>query len=266
MSADFIDIARQLAQEAGRCVMELRKSELVKQRKADQSLVTNADHAADRIIREGLRNNFPKHAILTEESGLDGEINSEYLWVVDPLDGTRAYAKGIAGFSVMIGLLRKGEPFAGVVYDPWEGHLYEAIRGLGTYHTVNDKREQVTVSKRKEWEQMPLVTSTGFPEAMQKSVQEKVVCPWLTAINSVGIKVGLLVRQEADIYLNHHHVNYWDTAAPQIILEEAGGVFSQSDGQPLLYDLTGGYQHKHPTLATNGRRHSEFVRIIQGIL
>ena len=266
MASDFVEVARELAVEAGRRIMELRQRDVVKERKADKSIVTNADHAADLIIREGLRSHFPQHAILTEESGVDGNLEAEYVWVVDPLDGTKAFAKNTPGFSVMIGLLRKGEPFAGVVMDPWEGHVYDAIRGLGTFHTFNGKREQVHVSKRKEWNEMPIVTSTGFPAPYEKALKEKQPNPWLPPINSVGIKVGLLVRQQADLYVNHHHVHYWDTVAPQIILEEAGGVFTFSDGRPLVYDLKGTLQHQDPTVATNGRRHSEFVRIIQEIL
>jgi myo-inositol-1(or 4)-monophosphatase len=66
---------------------------LVKQRKADRSLVTNADHTADEIIRAGLKKHFPNHSILTEESGLEGDFNAEFVWVVDPLDGTKAYVE-----------------------------------------------------------------------------------------------------------------------------------------------------------------------------
>src|SRR6266581_1363688 len=103
MSAEFVDVARELAMAAGRRLMELRLTVLVKERKEDRSVVTNADREADRIIIEGLRRHFPQHAILTEESGIDGDPDSEFVWVVDPLDGTRAYVKGTHGFSVQIG-------------------------------------------------------------------------------------------------------------------------------------------------------------------
>src|SRR5258706_15331815 len=110
MSSEFVAVARELAVQAGRRIMDLRQTTLVKERKADHSLVTNADHAADDIIRSGLRRHFPTHTVLTEESGSEGGLDAEFVWVVDPLDGTRAYARGTAGFSVMIGLLRRGQP------------------------------------------------------------------------------------------------------------------------------------------------------------
>jgi 3'(2'),5'-bisphosphate nucleotidase len=265
MTSDFVEVARPLAIEAGRRIMEINQSPLERTRKADKSLVTNADHAADQIIRDGLKKHFPSHAVLTEESGLHGDPNAEYVWVVDPLDGTRAFARGIAGFSVMIGLLRRGKPVAGVVMDPWEGHVYDAEEGHGAFHMLNGQRTTIRVSDRQDWKTMPLVTSTGFPDAITAKVKEKLPCPWLPAINSVGIKVGLLVRQVADIYLNHHTVHYWDTVAPQIILEEAGGVFTLSDGKPLTYNLSSNLRHPTPTLSSNGRKHGELVEMLSHV-
>ena len=266
MASDLIETARRLALEAGRRLMELRRTELIKERKADHSLVTNADREADRIIRSGLRAQFPGHAVLTEESGLEGDPRAEFLWVVDPLDGTKAYARGMPGFSVMIGLLRQGKPYAGVVMDPCENRLYEALLGAGAYHTLEGKRERVQVSQRREWPEMPLVTSTDFPGPLAAGIKAQVPCPWLPAINSVGIKVGLLVRQVADLYVNHHAVHYWDTVAPQIILEEAGGVITFTDGEPLHYELSGGFRHAAPTVASNGQRHRDFIAKVSGLV
>jgi 3'(2'), 5'-bisphosphate nucleotidase len=266
MSHEFLEVARDLAVQAGRRIMDLRKTALVKKRKADHSLVTNADHDADKIIRDGLHKHFPKHSILTEESGLQGSPTTEYVWVVDPLDGTRAYAKGTAGFSVMIGLLRMGKPFAGVVVDPYEGHIYEAMKTQGTFHTFNDQRVQVKVSQRRNWNQMPIVTSTDFPERFKNALMGHMFCPWVEPINSVGIKVGLVVRQVADLYVNHHAVHYWDTVAPQVILEEAGGTMTFTNGFPLVYNLRGQYHHTAPTVCSNNQRHKEFLSIIQTIL
>jgi 3'(2'), 5'-bisphosphate nucleotidase len=113
---------------------------------------------------------------------------------------------------------------------------------------------------------MPLIVSTDFPEKLLVQVREALNGPILPPINSVGIKVGLLVRQLGDIYVNHHSVHYWDTCAPQIILEEAGGAFTQLDGAPLDYSLTdASYRHAARTLASNGTRHSELVQRLEKI-
>jgi 3'(2'), 5'-bisphosphate nucleotidase len=266
MSLDLLPVARALAADAARRLMELRLTPLDKQRKADSSLVTNADHEADAIIRTGLRSHFPDHAILTEESTLHGDIAAEFVWVVDPLDGTRAYVRGTSGFSVMIGLLKNGKPYLGVVMDPWEGRLFEAVRGEGAFEMKGDKRIPLHVSARKKWEDMPLITSTGFPDPLAKQIRDILPCPWIQPTNSVGIKVGILVRKEADLYVNHHAVHYWDTVAPQILLEEAGGAFTMADGHPLRYDLRGDRRHAGPTLASNGQRHAEFVQKLSPLL
>jgi len=226
--------------------------------------VTNADHESDRILREGLRKAFPEHAILTEESGLDGSAAAEYLWVVDPLDGTTAYAAGNPGYSVMVGLLKHGKPFVGLVVDPVEGHIYEAARGDGSFHTLGNVRRRVHVSRRNELATMPVITSTGFPHGLEEALRRDLCGPWVPALSSVGIKVGCLVRELADIYINHRRVHYWDTCAPQIILEEAGGVITFWDGTPVNYALRKeSYQHTGRTLASNGLRHEDVLAILR---
>lgn len=266
----FLSAAKQLATDAGAIIKSYLKQDLKEQFKDDHSPVTEADLASDQLIREGLHQAFPEHGILTEETGMMSRNNSEYLWVVDPLDGTKAFAKGIPGFCVMIGLLKKGVPELGVVMDPLEDRLYEAVRGQGAWQSFQGKRERLYVSKRKDFHEMPLLVSTGFPPPELKQARDKLGCPVLKPINSVGIKVGLLVRQVGDIYLNHHGVHYWDTCAPQIILEEAGGTMTLLNGTSLKYELETPDQrkfaHPMPTLATNGTRHRDLIEYCQKYL
>lgn len=260
---DFLPTARRLALEAGACIMELLKETLIHHRKADKSLVTNADFASDKIIKEGLLSAFPDHAVLTEESGFSGKSDSPYVWVIDPLDGTKAYAKNQPGFSVMIGLLHEAKPVLGVVFDPKEGHLYEAVKGQGAFYEFQGgKRERVRVSSRTVWGEMPFLTSPGFPQGMLEYFQHTLQVPLVPPINSVGVKVGLMVRQVADLYYSHHPIHYWDSVAPQVILEESGGVFTLINGQPLSYDLSSHYRHSLSPFASNGTRHQEFLEML----
>lgn len=261
----LLEAARGLALEAGRRVMELLRSPLETVRKADQSIVTNADHEANTIICGGLRRLFPDHGILSEETGLEGPANPEYLWVVDPLDGTRAFAKGIAGFSVMVGLLREGKPEAGVVYDPRAQALFEAERRQGAYLVAPGRRVSLRVSKRQDWLAMPVITSKGFPSDLQRSLEQKCGLCFLDPINSVGVKVGYLIRHLADLYLNHHPVHLWDTCAPLAILEEAGGRMTHWDGGPLVYEINGTFAHPQGTVATNGLRHDDLIKTLAGL-
>jgi len=262
---EYLEVARRLAEEAAQEILSLHDQDSVQSRKEDHSPVTQADLRSDEIIRGGLARAFPEHAILTEENGLSGNRNSDWVWMIDPLDGTKAYAKKIPGFCVMVGLAHRGQPVLGVVVDPLEGLTYEAVTGQGAFLRKGEQRHKLSVSPRKEFSEMPLVVSTGFPEGPLKKIQARLQVPSLPPINSVGIKVGLLVRQVGDIYLNHHGVHYWDTCAPQIILEEAGGMFTKLNGQPLAYDLQAPFNHDARTLASNGDRHEELVKILKDI-
>jgi len=257
--------ARKFAIGAGQIIQSYRDKPIKKKRKEDRSPVTEADLRADQLIREGLADAFPAHAILTEEHGLSGNAESEYLWMVDPLDGTKAFAKKLPGYCVMIGLAINGRPHLGVVLDPLEERIYEAIRGQGTFHTWQGKKEQVRVSDRRDYFEMPLLISTGFPHKELEIALQRLGSPLVDPINSVGIKVGLMVRQIGDIYLNHHGVHYWDTCAPQIILEEAGGTFTKLDGSPFVYELDGKFSHSSPTLATNSLRHGDLIKLLREV-
>ncbi len=259
---DFLPPARDLALRAGRVVMELLKSPLVEARKADHSLVTNADHAANDLICRGIREAFPDHGILSEETGWDGPRDASFVWLVDPLDGTRAYARGKPGFCVMLGLLMENRPVLGIVYDPTEDRLYEAAKGAGAFQTRGGVREKLRVSGRTTLSEMPVVTSAGFPERLMTVLKSELPGPWLAPINSVGVKVGLLARGEGDIYINQHAVHLWDSAGPQAILEEAGGRMTLWNGSPLEHDPTGRLVHPGPLLATNGPRHQDVIAIL----
>ncbi len=265
MTETMLEVACQLAEKAAQEVLKLLHQPLHQERKKDKSLVTEADLRADEILREGLAKAFPDHAVLTEETGLAGAKDAEYVWLIDPIDGTKAFAKGIPGFSVMVGLLKEGRPYLGVVVDPLEGHVYEAVRGQGAFHTLKNAKRRLTVSDRSDWAALRVVVSTGFPDKTRKVLEKTLTGPWLPPINSVGIKAGLVVRQEADVYISHHPVHFWDTCAPQVIVEEAGGVFSKTDGTPLVYDLDSDFAHRGLTLASNGRRHADLVSFLKEI-
>jgi fructose-1,6-bisphosphatase/inositol monophosphatase family enzyme len=111
-SQHFLKIATELALNAAEQVLRLLPTREIHSRKSDDSVVTKADLISEKIILEGLRTSFPDHGILSEEAGISGNIHSQYLWMVDPLDGSKAFAKGIPGFCVMIGPSKRGAPFS----------------------------------------------------------------------------------------------------------------------------------------------------------
>ncbi len=261
-SAQFLNVATELAKQASQEILALVKNPSIQRKKADNTLVTTADLRANDLIVNGLARHFPDHAILSEETGLSGNPSPEWTWIVDPLDGTKAYAKGIPGFCVMIGLLKEGLPYLGVVVDPLEGHVYQAIRGQGAFHSLHGKKQKLQVSQRNQFSEMPLILSIDFPKEMLGKIRLELTGPLLAPINSVGIKVGLLVREKGDIYVNHHPSSYWDTCAPQVICEEAGGIFTLWNGKELNYEMKAPYCFSEASLASNGILHSQISEIL----
>jgi|GEM_PF-272539 len=263
----LLSVARSLAYEAGREIMGLMRYPVVASQKSDHSLVTNADDASNTILLKGLRREFPHHGVLSEETGRAGPSDAEFVWVLDPLDGTRAYVRGIPGFSVMVGLLRRGEPYLGVVFDPVNHRLFEAVKGQGTFQLFGAKRFPLYVSDRNDFMGMHAVTSTGFSEDLAHEAERILRARFLAPIGSVGVKASYVIRRQADIYLSSAAVHLWDTCAPQVLLEEAGGVITYWDGSPLTYVLNEGpHRHPQPTIASNRHRHADLVTQLAGLL
>ena len=126
----MLDFAIRVAQDAGRLLRDRVGTTIEIGHKGTIDLVTDVDLASERLIREAIASHYPRHQVLGEEGGLD-DSNSDYRWVVDPLDGTTNFAHGFPVFAVSIALEYKGETMIGVVYDPTRDELFAAERGAG---------------------------------------------------------------------------------------------------------------------------------------
>ena len=220
-------------------------------------LVTQADLDAEDIILALIRENFPGHTILSEESLSDGDVSATNLWVVDPLDGTNNFAHGIPHFSVSIAYLEKGRVTCGVVHNPLTKDWYIAGAGEGAW--FNGSR--VSVSKHS------LITETvagfGFYYDRGKMMQAT-----LNAIGELFRKQIVGVRRFGSAALDlayvgvgrfggyfEYELSPWDFAAGKLFVEEAGGKVTDCQGQALSVA-------KSSVLATNSRLHSEFLDVV----
>jgi 3'(2'),5'-bisphosphate nucleotidase len=254
-----LEVAVELARRAGGAIERIRVEGFDALRKADRSLVTRADLAAEAIIREGLTAAFPGDGLLSEESAGIVASTSGRTWVVDPLDGTHAYVHGQPGYAVQIGLLDRGEPVLGVLYEPLFARTYLATRGEGAWISGGDAQgwQRLRVSERSVRAQMPLITSTSMDPADRERLLAGLGLADAGGLRSVGCKVGKLVRQEADVYISEHPVNLWDSLAPLVVLHEAGGTMTLADGRPMLYDLAPDRRtHPGPFVASNATHHA----------
>ena len=210
---------------------------------------SEVDGLAEKEIIKEFRRSTPDYAILGEEGGsVKSKVGSRFTWVIDPLDGTSNYLRGIPHFCVSIALVENGEPVHGVIFDPLRNELFTSSRGSGT--TLNDKR--VRVADRKDLDGAMVLT--GFPprERKRASAQLKCVDTLLVEIEdirrtgSAALDLAYVACGRADAYFEAG-VKPWDIAAGALMVREAGGKVSDFrgrttgpmdargvDGRPLL--------------------------------
>ncbi len=249
-----------IAVSAGKIVMKLREDGFRTETKSDSfDFVTSADIKSEEYIIKRLSDEFPEDSILSEEKGKIGN-NTSRIWMVDPLDGTKDFKSGGTGFSIMIGLCRDGKPVLGVVYAPAKNLLSFAQKGHGSYVRIDGYDHRLHVSQTKYLKDSIMVTRIPHGEKRDEDRLEQLFdVKERIPESSVGIKLVLIAQGNADIHINtHFRANKWDTCAPQIILEEAGGRITNLHGLPLDYNQT---ENKwlNSFVASNGILHSKIV-------
>jgi len=201
------------------------------------SPVTEADHAANRVIVGALAAAFPGDAILSEESAdSPARLAAERVWIVDPLDGTREFLAQNGEFAVMIGLAVEGRAVLGAVYQPANDVLFAAAEGHGATITRGGKTAPLRCGAPGA-DGLRLVGSRSHPDPLLARMQEALGITDVRPSGSVGVKCGLIALGERDLYV--HPVPYlkeWDTCAPEAILRAAGGDVTDCRGEPLRYN------------------------------
>lgn len=205
--------------------------------KSDDSPLTAADKAANRIIVDRLRSNFPQYAILSEEEKDQKErLSNDYCFVVDPLDGTKEFVKRNGQFTVNIALAYRQQPVLGVIYVPVSGALYYAAKGNGAFvQRAGKEPVKLSVSDNTDRSSLKVVMSNSHGCAQMDELVEKYQLTNFVKIGS-SLKGCMVASGEADVYYRFNPTMEWDTAAMHCIAEEAGAVFRQMDGSPMLYN------------------------------
>ncbi|MBA4186586.1 MAG: 3'(2'),5'-bisphosphate nucleotidase CysQ [Planctomycetaceae bacterium] len=229
---------------------------------APVSITTHVDKASQDLILKHLHAAFPADALCAEESipGYDNIPKSgRRTWVVDPIDGTRGFAKKTGQFSVMIGLLADGMPVLGVVAEPAQDRITYAQIGNGCYCAVGEETlTRCRVSKRAPG---ALVLTQSWAKPGQTSRPVEVLKPAkVIETYSGGVKLAQIARGEADVYPNTYEMFYdWDICAGHILVTEAGGKVTDLAGDSIVYRAEDFSQRKG-LLATNGPAHDEVLK------
>lgn len=239
---DYLPDALNAAQKAGEVIADFFYSGFEHQitMKSDQSPVTQADVAANRVLVELLSQLTPDLPILSEENDLpDFETRQQWTryWLLDPLDGTRGFIRRIPEFCVNIALIDRHEPVLGVVYSPIEQYCYYAIKNAGAFFlNVKTGVKQQIFTTKNNTNHLRLVCG-HFDQQLEinKTLQQNIPQLQVTKMNS-ALKFPYIARGLADIYLRVGSTSEWDTAAGQCIIEAAGGAVVDFQGNPLQYN------------------------------
>jgi myo-inositol-1(or 4)-monophosphatase len=259
-SLTFAAPASAIALEAGALLRDYYKRGVATEYKSDVDLVTVADRASEKLVVDRLRTLFPAHGVYGEE-GTRSNIDREYRWYVDPLDGTTNFAHGFPVFCVSMGLehraptlpaSRDGEMIAGIIYDPLRDELFTAEKGKGAY--LNGAPIRVSrVSDLAE-----ALVATGFPSRKRHDnpnihfyQQFTLRSHGVRRAGSAALDLAYTACGRVDAYWEFN-LNPWDTSAGALLVLEAGGSMTTFDGSPFRLD-------SREVLATNGLLRDELL-------
>ncbi len=252
----FLDIASEAVLAAG-IILQTNLGKLKNiQEKGCGDLVTEVDKEAEVEIIRVLKRHFPTHSILAEESGQFTSTESEYLWAVDPLDGTTNYAHGYPVACVSVGLIIEGVPQIGAVYNPFRQELFRAATGLGA--TLN--RLPIKVSLTNQLSQSLLLTGFAYDRRETPDNNYREFCH-LTHLTQGVRRSGSAAIDLTDVACGRidgyweRGLKPWDIAAGVVILQEAGGKVTAYDQSPLVIE-------SGRVLATNSWIHAELSNVL----
>lgn len=246
------ELAVTVAHQAGQLARRYFENALDIEWKADHSPVTVADREAEQLLRSKLLEAFPHDGFLGEEFG-DTPGSSGFRWIIDPIDGTRSFVRGIPLWATLVGLEYKGEQIAGIAEVPALGHCYRALRGDGAYR--NERRIRVS-------EVSDLSQALVFYSSLSWFIKAGRQNTFLDLIRNTERSRGfgdfygfVLVAEGAGELMVEHGVHAWDVAALKPLLEEAGGRFSDWSGGASIY--------RPDVLVSNGKLHEAALAILQ---
>lgn len=258
MEDQFLKVAKEAALEAGKVIQSYSNKfgeKIIKY--GDKSdFVTKADLESEKVIVEILTRNFPEHSVIAEEGG-GSDKKSEFVWMVDPLDGTFAFVHKIPYYTVSIGLLKDGKPIVGVINHIVFKDLYWAQAGKGSFLNGN----KTHVSNTQTLEEAASVLGTGHIQKRQKKIElyinkliKRIGHPF--DFGSAAANLALLARGTLDLYVAQAYL--WDFAAGAVIVREAGGKVTNFEGNEPEWT-----KDRLNIVASNGLVHEQILEALK---
>ena len=232
----LIEQIEKISRQAGKVILDVYADAFEVEYKPDSSPVTIADILASKLILNELRALDSEIPVLCEEAvaAFPGPNQKNQFWLVDPLDGTKEFVKRTAEFTVNIALIEKGKPVLGVVYLPAKDILYSAVSGQGAYKTTSFDDAVVIRSKARAFDEKWRIVGSRSHAGNIDNWLQKLGDFELIPVGS-SLKFCLVAEGSAHLYPRFTPTHFWDTAAGQIIVEEAGGKVIDLQGMPVSY-------------------------------
>lgn len=264
--AHELEQACDFARRAGDTLLRVYETHFGYELKGEVDPVTEADRLANTYLVNALRSAFPTDGVVAEESAdISDALDKTRCWYVDPLDGTKEFIKKNGEFSVMVGLAVEGRSVLGVVYQPVTDKLYTGIPGVGAALSAQGDTRSLRVSDVGEAARLRLVTSRSHRSEGVDQIVSALGIEHQAVSGSVGLKVGLIAEQVADLYVHLSDRSCaWDACAPEAILRAAGGCFTDLAGRPFMYGGTD-MRSRHGILACNTAAFDAVLPVVQSV-
>jgi len=250
----YLEISQEIAREAGSLLHGYFERHIGFELKGEHDLVTEADRASERFVIERLRAHYPTHSIVAEESGGVAGESAEYVWYVDPLDGTTNFAHGFPMYNVTLALEKSGEVISGVIFDPEHNEMFACERGGGA--RLNGQPIHVSRAQRLE----DSLVATGFPSRKRHQnvnvhfyYQLAMITHGVRRAGAAALDLAYVASGRLDAFWEFG-LNPWDMAAGTLLVSEAGGHCSDMHGGPM--SLRGPH-----LLVDNGAIHQEILQV-----
>ena len=259
----LLSFAEGLAHAAGQIALDQLGHSRIR-RKADRSVVTDADEAMQALMLERIAAGYPDHAVVAEESTkypaqLADPEAARFCWIIDPLDGTRNYSRGLAIFSISISLLEHGQPVAGLVFNPVSRECYSAIAGQGA--RLNSK--PITVREQVPGDDILIGVPSGRRVVTPRAVHEWLDKMVLRNIGSTALHLAMVAGGALDAAFCQE-CKVWDIAAGALLVQEAGGLVTDLQGQPHFpFSFNEPHDRHVPYIAASPNLHPKLLADLQ---
>lgn len=226
-----LKLAQKAAHEAGIVVMNYFKTSSYDIRdKSFDNPVTTADHEANQVIKDILFKDTKTYGWLSEETVDSKErLKKDYIWVIDPIDGTKEFIEGVPQFSISIALAYKGDPIIGVIYNPATKEMFSSCKDMGTFYN-----QEPVKCLQSNSELTVLVSRSEVKRGLWKNYTKNF--KKLKPVGSVAYKLGLVGAGKADIFITLRPKNEWDICAGHCIINESGGTLVDLYGKSIKYN------------------------------